>query len=179
MGIISRLLGRELSTDVLELLRSQHDEVDALFAALEEGRDNRAALFGQLADTLAAHATIEEKLFYPAVLAKNTEAQLHEAVEEHLAIKRVLADLITMTVDEATFRAKLSVLKEDVSHHARKEEEAKLFPKVKLVMSTDERAALGNECLVMFEDLMASQPRDSVPAEIAAAAPLPTLAATR
>lgn len=178
MGIINRLLGRELSTDVVELLISQHDEVDALLAALRQGGD-RAALFDELADKLAAHATIEEKVFYPAVMARTTEDQLHEAVEEHLAIKRILADLITMPVDDATFKAKLSVLAENISHHAHKEEEAKLFPKVRELLSVDERAALGNECLVMFEQLMASHPLENIPAEITAAAPLPAPPAPR
>ncbi len=175
MGIINRLLGRELSTDVVELLISQHDELDALFEALETG--DRDALFTELADKLAAHATIEEKLFYPAVMAQATDDQLHEAVEEHLAIKRVLADLITMNVDDPTFKAKLSVLKEEVSHHAHEEEEAKLFPQVKMLLSVDERAALGNECLVLFEELMTRHPLENVPAEIGAAAPLPSLSA--
>ena len=172
MGIIARLLHREYSTDVIELLTSQHDEVDALFEAIEKGEGPRASLFAELADKLAAHATIEEKVFYPAILVKATDAQLHEAVEEHLAIKRVLADLITMRVDDATFRAKLSVLKEEVSHHAHREEEAKLFPQVKALLDADQRAALGNECLVMFEQLITGRPRESVPNETGAAAPL-------
>lgn len=35
----------------------------------------------------------------------------------------MLADLITKDVDDATFKAQLSVLKETVSHHALEEEE--------------------------------------------------------
>jgi len=159
MGIISRLLGRDVTTDVIDLLTAQHDEVDLLFAQLEKGEGNRAELFAELADKLAAHATVEEKVFYPAIMARETKKQLHEAVEEHLAIKRVLADLITMKLDDDTFKAKLAVLKEEVAHHAHREEEHKLFPEVKSMFTSDERAALGNEVLVMFEDLMASRPR--------------------
>lgn len=160
--------------DVLDLLTSQHSEVDALFEKLEGGKGDRQALFTQLADKLAAHAAIEEKIFYPAAMAKGTEDQLHESVEEHLQIKRVLADLITKQVDNATFKAKLSVLKEDVSHHAHEEEEEKLFPKMRKAMSEDERAALGNECMAKFEELMAQgHPMENVPAETDEAAPLP------
>jgi hypothetical protein len=65
------------------------------------------------------------------------------------------------------------VLEEQVTHHAHKEEEAKLFPIVKSLLSKDERAALGNEVLVMFEELMQSHPYKDVPAQIEQAAPLP------
>jgi hemerythrin superfamily protein len=173
MGFLRRLFGIEVTTDVLELLSAQHDEVDALFEAIEQGKGNRRALFTELADKLAAHAAVEEKLFYPAVMAKTTGDLLKESVEEHLSIKRVLADLIAMRVDDDHFLAKLKVLKEQVSHHAHKEEEDKLFPKVRAMTTADERAALGNELLVMFEELMTSHPYKNVPAETEAAAPLP------
>ncbi|MGE0398457.1 MAG: hemerythrin domain-containing protein [Kofleriaceae bacterium] len=174
MGILRSLFGKDTTTDVLELLESQHREVDMLLEKLEKGEGNRRSLFTELANKLAAHATVEEKIFYPAVMAKQTNQLLHESVEEHLAIKRVLADLIEMRLDDDSFKAKLSVLKEQVSHHAHKEEEDKLFPKVKSMFSADERAALGNEVLVMFEELMESDPSKNVPRETEMAAPLPS-----
>jgi len=98
---------------------------------------------------------------------------LHESVEEHLAIKRVLADLLTMDLDDDEFDAKLSVLKEEVSHHAHEEEEDKLFPMLRKSMDADELAGLGNELLAMFEQLIGGNPRLQVPKETAEAAPLP------
>ncbi len=173
MGILKRILGTETTTDILEILTSQHREVDALFDALLSGEGKRSVLFTELADKLAAHATVEEKLFYPAVMARDTSELLHESVEEHLSIKRVLSDLISMRLSDEQFRAKLTVLKEHVSHHAHKEEEAKLFPKVKKLFDADERAALGNEVLAMFEQLMETHPYEQVPAQTRIAAPLP------
>ena len=167
---------KKAAVDVLDLLTSQHTEVDSLFEKLESGNGDRAALFTELADKLAAHATVEEKIFYPAVMAKQTEELLRESVEEHLEIKRVLADLLTMRVDEDTFKAKLSVLKEDVAHHAHEEEEKELFKMLRKSMSDDERAALGNEVLAMFEQLMQGHPAKNVPAETQQAAPLPAVA---
>ena len=159
--------------NALDLLTEQHTEVDALFEQLEgDGRD-REAVFAQLADKLAAHSTIEEKLFYPRVMSDQTSDLLHESVEEHLAIKRVLADLVTMQLDAAEFKAKLGVLKEEVSHHAHDVEEAELFPLLRKTMEPDELAGLGNELLVMFEQLLASEPRFEVPKETTEAAPLP------
>lgn len=175
MGILRKLFGKDTTTDVLELLAAQHKEVDELIAKLEHGSGPRRGLLIQLADRLAAHATVEEKLFYPAVMAKRTQDQLHEAVEEHLSIKRLLADMIDMRLDDYMFEAKLQVLKEQVRHHAHQEEEGELFPAVKELLSADERAALGNELLVMFEELMQGHPSQQVPRETAQAAKLPSL----
>ncbi len=174
MGILRKLFGNDTTTDVLELLTTQHQEVDTLIEKIEKGDGNRRALFTELADKLAAHATVEEKIFYPAVMAKDTEEMLQESVEEHLAIKRLLADMIAMASDDDQFLAKLSVLKEQVAHHAHEEEEGKLFPKVKSLFGADERAGLGNEVLVLFEELMQSHPYKNIPAETAEAAPLPS-----
>jgi hemerythrin superfamily protein len=161
------------STDVLQLLTAQHAEVDALFEKIETGAGNRTALLTELADKLAAHATVEEKVFYPSVMATSTSDKLHESVEEHLQIKRVLADLVEMKPGDENFKAKLKVLKEDVSHHAHGEEEGKLFPMLRSSLSADELAAIGNETLAMFEQLMTGHPHRNVSNETAAAAPLP------
>lgn len=161
--------------DVLELLTSQHDEVDELIEQIENDQGDKASLFAELADKLAAHAAVEEKIFYPAVMTDDTNEQLHESVEEHLAVKRLIADMLALDpeADQAEFDAKLSVLKENVTHHARKEEEKKLFPKVRKMMSKEQRAALGNEVLAKFEELMEQEPRRQVPAETDRAAALP------
>jgi hemerythrin superfamily protein len=162
--------------DILELLSSQHQEVDQLFEQLEQGDGDRAALFAELADKLAAHSAAEEKIFYPSVMASDTSELLHQSVEEHLVVKRMLADLLELDPDEDEdeFDAKLSVLKENVSHHAHEEEEGKLFPMLRKLLTPDERAALGNEVLALFETMIEREPRFLVPNETDAAAPLPS-----
>jgi hemerythrin superfamily protein len=158
--------------NALDLLSDQHRDVDGLFEKVEGDGSDRTAAFLELADTIAAHATIEEKLFYPRVMSDETSDLLHKSVEEHLAIKRVLADMLTMDLEASDFAAKLSVLKEEFSHHAHEVEEQELFPIVRETMDEDELAALGNELLVMFEDLMPSSPRMQVPTQTGEAAPL-------
>jgi hemerythrin superfamily protein len=162
--------------NVLDILTSQHREVDELFAKLEAHKGDRNALVLELADKLAAHATAEEKIFYPSVMARQTADLLHESVEEHLEIKRLLADIITQRLDGDELTAKLSVLKENVTHHAHEEEEQKLFPMLRSSLGADVLAGLGNEVLAMFEDLMPTHPSRHLAAETAHAAPLPPVA---
>jgi len=161
--------------DALELLTDQHEEVEALIGKLEKSDEpgDKAELFRELADKLAAHSAIEEKIFYPAMMADKTREQLVEATEEHLSVKRLLADMMTLDVADEHFDAKLTVLKEQIRHHAHDEEEDQLFPQVRKMFSRDELAAIGNEMLVMFEKLLEREPRRNVPSETSHAAPLP------
>jgi hemerythrin superfamily protein len=163
--------------DVLELLESQHAEVEQLIDDIENADGDSAALFAELADKIAAHSTVEEQIFYPAAMYPETSDILHESVEEHLAVKRLLADMLALDpeADEDIFCAKLGVLKDLISHHAHEEEEGELFPILRRLMTEDERAALGNEVLVMFESLIEQHPAQNVPDETTAAAPLPAL----
>jgi hemerythrin superfamily protein len=180
LGIASALRRRMPPTEmlnVLDVLTEQHDEIDDLIGRLEDGGDDRDETFPELADKLAAHATVEEKVFYPGVFSDHTKDQLHEAVEEHLAIKRLLADMLQLDTSDddgaEEFDAKLAVLKEEVTHHARQEEEGKLFPKLRRELSADTLAALANEVVAMYEDLLTTEPRRELPAEIDEAARLP------
>lgn len=162
------------TTDALELLKSQHQEVDELIAQIEDSDDieERTELFSKLADRLAAHSAIEEKIFYPSVLTDDTEEELVQFTEEHLAIKRVLADMLALDPEDEHWPAKLAVLKEEVRHHAHDEEEGELFPILEQRLGDDERAALGNEMIAMFEELLDREPRMQVPSEISEAARL-------
>jgi hypothetical protein len=162
------------SVNALDLLRSQHDEVEDLIDDIEGSDDpgKKADLFRALADKLAAHSAIEEKIFYPSVMTGETREQLIEATEEHLAVKRLLADMMQLDANDEHFDAKLTVLKENVRHHAHDEEEDKLFLEVEAMMDDDELAALGNELLAMYELLIEGSPRQSVPAETKHAAEL-------
>jgi hemerythrin superfamily protein len=158
--------GMKDPTNALDLLTSQHAEVDRLIGGIEHAEGaHKLELFREVADNLAAHCAIEERLFYPAVKAKQTEGQLHEAVEEHLEIKRLLADMLELDVDDDEFEAKLAVVKENLEHHAHEEEERKLFPKVRKMLSPDQLSALGGEMLAMFEELIVTGPRNHIPRE--------------
>jgi hemerythrin superfamily protein len=159
--------------DAINLLEEQHREVEALFEKYEKATDGRTkqAVFNAIADNLAAHATIEEKLFYPSVYVGELKDQLKEAVEEHLAAKRVIADLMAMSPSDSMFDAKVKVLQEQIEHHVG-EEEDDMFPDVRKLMPKRELEALGEAMEQMFDELMAGAPRQAVPGETDVSAPL-------
>jgi len=158
--------------NAIELLESQHREVEDLFEEIEDSDDldTKADLFEQLADKLAIHAAIEEHHFYPAVKEKRTEDILLESLEEHLAVKRILADLMNNNVEDETFDAQLKVLNETVSHHV-EEEESDLFPKVRKVLSKDQLEAVGQAMSAEQAELEEKgAPREAIPSETEQAA---------
>jgi hemerythrin superfamily protein len=159
--------------DAIELLKSQHRKVEKLFKQIEKSDDSehKQELFEELADNLAAHSAIEEEIFYPAAYAKQTRELLLEAVEEHLAVKRLLADLLDLTPDDEAFDAKVMVLKEQVEHHV-KEEEGELFKKVQKELSGDDLDALGVQMEDQFDAEMADDPSSRIPEQTDEAAPL-------
>jgi hemerythrin superfamily protein len=157
----------------IDMLEGQHREVEDLFAEFEEAKDGqKRTVFLQIADKLAVHAAIEEKHFYPAAKAKDTEDLLLESLEEHLAVKRLIADLLNLKEGDETFEAKVTVLKEQVEHHV-EEEEQELFPKVEKLLDETTLEALEQEMTATQEELLAKgSPRDQVPAETDEAAPI-------
>lgn len=158
--------------DPIRLLTAEHRHMEKLLEELKKGdAEARAKHFHEMADALTAHVTVEEKQFYPAVRGRRTEDILLESLEEHLSLKRVLADLLELDVDEPSWEAKLHVLAEQVEHH-HKEEESHLFPKVVKMFSHEELDSLGDAMEHELAALRAQRPAERVLDETAAAAPL-------
>jgi len=148
--------------DAIDLLRAQHRAIDLLFRAIQSAKGaSRATSFRELADMLAVHATIEEWIFYPGVRSAETEDLLAESTEEHLAVKRTLAEMVDEDVFGEAFDVKLSLLREQVHHHAIEEEEGKLFPKVRAATDADDRAAMAGAMIALMVELQ----RNATPAE--------------
>jgi hemerythrin superfamily protein len=160
--------------NAIEMLKQQHREVEALFAQFKKAKSSgpQRKIFEQIADALAVHATIEEKHFYPAVKKQATEDLLLESLEEHLEIKRVIADLLVLDAKDPTFEAKVTVLEEDVQHHVG-EEEKDLFPKVQKLFDEETLEAIAEAMEETRDELLEEgNPREAIPSETETASPL-------
>lgn len=162
--------------DAIKLLKQQHREVEKLFAQFEEAGDRakvkKTELCAKISDALAVHAAIEERIFYPATKDARTEELLHEAVEEHLSAKRIIADLLEADVEDEQFDAKVKVLQEQIEHHV-EEEEKELFPKAQKQLGSDRLEELGEEMELLAEQLREQgEPRMQVPGETDQPAPI-------
>ena len=159
--------------NAIEFLVSQHRSMETMLAAvLDAGDDARSRLYAEAADQLTMHISAEEAVFYPAVKAARTEDILLESLEEHLSLKRLMADLLALGAGEQTFLPKFKVLKEQAEHH-HKEEEEHLFPRVKALLAASRLNELGAEMIALqTRQKMEGSPRGNVAGETDVAAPL-------
>ena len=161
--------------NAIELLKRQHEETDRLFreyARLSPGAHaHKRRLFARIADELAAHAQIEEMYFYPAANSAETEELLLESAEEHLAVKRIVADLLDLPVTDETFDPKMKVLHDLIRHHVQEEEE-QLLPRVARAVDAEALEDLGVQMEAEYERLRQGEPRTNIPAETDYPAPI-------
>jgi hemerythrin superfamily protein len=159
--------------EALRLLEQQHREIEDLFDKFADTEDanKRLQLFESLADQLAAHTQIEEELFYPAVMDDENEEMLRESVEEHLGVKRLIADLLGMSPEDDQFDAKMELMEEMLMRHIEKEEEV-LFGRVRRDVEREALVELGERMHELYCDLMDGEPRYAVTEQIGSAAHL-------
>jgi hemerythrin superfamily protein len=164
----------EPADDAIALLTSQHREIEALLYQLTQQSPRSAEFrrtFEELADALALHSELEEKLFYPAVKSEETLELLEDSVEDHLDIKRVLATMLD-TAPDGDILAELDELGGLTEAHL-VEEESDLFPKVRAELSAAELRQLGARMLELMEELRREgAPRLHLPTETEEAAPI-------
>lgn len=156
--------------NAIQFLKKEHRELEEIFERFENASDGakktKLKLCREACDLLAVHATIEEKIFYPATKSARTEELLREALEEHLSIKRIIADLVDLDEIDEEAEAKMSVMREQKKHHV-EEEEKELFPKAAKLLGRERLEELGEELEAMAAELRSERaPRRHVPDEI-------------
>jgi hemerythrin superfamily protein len=132
------------STDILDTLKKEHDEVKDLLQSLSDAETpaQRRNLVQKIKAALIPHTKAEEKVVYDAVIAlRDKDAQMdgHEGYLEHEWAAKTLQLLEAMTnAASSEHKAAGKVLKELVEHHI-KEEERNVWADVKEHFSDDDR----------------------------------------
>jgi hemerythrin superfamily protein len=125
-------------------LKQDHAKVKKLFDKTETADDReQKRIFSQIKTELEIHAQIEENIFYPAMQRHDGLKELvADSLKEHNAMKALLQEMGTLS-DREDFEDKLEELIDNVEHHAEDEEEGKMFPKVRELVSASELQKLG------------------------------------
>ena len=133
--------------DALAMLKQDHDRVKKMLAELdattERAEKTRSEKIAKLQSDLAIHEAIEEEIFYPA-LREHAEAKeiVLEAYEEHDVVNTIMSEILRTPVDDETWGAKLTVMKENLEHHI-EEEEGEMFEKAREIFDRDALESLG------------------------------------
>jgi iron-sulfur cluster repair protein YtfE (RIC family) len=143
------------------LLEKQHRKVKTIFRKLEKGRGDALELLTELSNDLAAHMTIEQEIFYPAVKLVD-EDLIREAYEEHALAEVALKRLLATDPQSETFKARVVAAKELIEHHV-KEEEEELFPKVDKKLGDEKNAMLAKRMKARFDEVVEAGFEASVP----------------
>jgi iron-sulfur cluster repair protein YtfE (RIC family) len=146
--------------DALRLLKEDHDKIKKIMshieATTERGVKTREEFFTKMKQELLVHEAIEEEILYPA-LKEHPKANdmVLEAYEEHNVVDMVLAEIQETPVEDETWGAKFTVLKENLEHHI-EEEESEMFDQCREVFDPDELIALGDEMEARKEELQSA-----------------------
>jgi hemerythrin superfamily protein len=142
--------------DAIALLKEDHKNVKQLFRDYEglgdRAMQRRQGLYKKISTELEIHTMIEEEIFYPAA-REVTDEMVAEAMEEHQIVKRLLQELEGMDPSDERFDAKMTVVIENVEHHA-DEEEQEMFPEVKKKIDTAQLSQLGAKMMERKQQLM-------------------------
>jgi hypothetical protein len=139
------------SVDALELLTSQHDELEAIIGQLEcvDG-DQRALVIGELADKLCTHLAAEQELLYPSVAIVAHSLDEREPTTENESVKQALANLLSVALDSDDVVPRLQALHELLESHSRWQEDT-LFVELAETLSPSLLGALGEQLLAWSE----------------------------
>jgi hemerythrin superfamily protein len=152
MAQAARTISRTLSssdsevetTDILDTLKKEHDEVKDLLENLSDAETpaQRRSLVKKIKAALVPHTKAEEKVVYDAVIGlRDKDAQMdgHEGYLEHEWAAKTLQRLGSITnAGSPEHKAAGKVLKELVEHHI-DEEERNVWKDVKENFSDDDR----------------------------------------
>lgn len=133
--------------DAITLLKDDHDRMRELLTRLdattERGVKTRSELFATIKGELTVHEIIEEEIFYPELKAHPKAKDIVlEGYEEHHVVDLVMAELEGLSVDDESWGAKATVMKENVEHHM-EEEEGDMFKAARSVFDKAELDDLG------------------------------------
>jgi hemerythrin superfamily protein len=129
--------------DALDLLIADHNRVRGLFARFRKAEEHEEAedmqmLAKRIVEELEVHTTIEEEIFYPAIRDQDEELSetVDESLQEHHVVDVLMNEMRDLADGSDEWVAKMTVLIENVEHHA-DEEEQELFPAVRSAFDAD------------------------------------------
>lgn len=127
--------------DAIALIKEDHKKARDLFKQFEREEDDSAkqSIGEEILHELEVHSMLEQEIFYPAVEERMEQGErdmMEEAEEEHAIVDNLVSELKTMGPGDQHYKAKFTVLMENVEHHMQ-EEEKEMLPEAKKILGED------------------------------------------
>ncbi|MEO7995318.1 MAG: hemerythrin domain-containing protein [bacterium] len=150
-----------MSHNIYAVLKDDHRKFKALLSDIENTTERaaktREALFAELKQSVEAHAKAEEATFYSALgQADPPKDMLPEAYAEHETVATLLTELAGMDCTTEEWTGKFLVLKENLTHHIKEEEET-VFNAAHGMLSREEADTLGEKMTTQEAELKAAK----------------------
>lgn len=134
--------------NVLNHIKEEHKKFRGLIKKIESAKgDKKKELFRELYAEISGHHEAEEHVVFPLVREKaksKDDEVVMEMIEEHSLGSYQFSVLEKTSIENKTWDAKFSVLKEVLDHHM-KEEEAEFMPLAKKIVPEEKLANIMGE----------------------------------
>lgn len=138
--------------DALSLLRRDHEQTQSLYEGFQTaGGDDRYFLASRIVRALEQHATIEEEVFYPVILAlaskrghRRGEELVRRSMKDHQSVRKHMTKVRDTLEHEEGYQLQLDELMKLVCQHA-EEEETELFAVARTLLNDAELMEIGDD----------------------------------
>lgn len=133
-----------MDIDVVDLIVSDHREVERLFEILEKQPDQRGLTMPVLSALLIAHSRAEEAEVYPVARDQaGAGDKVAHSQEEHTQAEKLLEQLQAVDPAGSQFSTLLDELIRSVKHHV-EEEESSVLPAIREQLDESRRRELAH-----------------------------------
>ncbi|NHZ36997.1 hemerythrin domain-containing protein [Massilia rubra] len=124
-----------MQDDAIEILIVEHEEVTALFEQFRglssRSTESKKRIATDICDALTVHALLEQEILYPAAMSVLKDGEMiAQAIVEHSSARELIDRIRAMEPENELYDATVKVLWDQVTRHAREEEE-KMFPRLR------------------------------------------------
>ena len=151
---------------IIDELTTDHREVEDLFGRIEaspSGAPDRKRLIDEVTIELVRHSVAEEQYLYPAVRehVANGEAMADKELKDHSEVEKILKELEGCSAEDPQLDRLFMALKDSVTRHVQ-DEEANLFPQLRMACSAEALDTLG-EKIRTAKKMAPTRPHPSAP----------------
>jgi hemerythrin-like domain-containing protein len=155
-----------LVPDVVDMIMSDHREVERLFGVLKNEPEKRRLALPTLSALLTAHTRAEEAEVYPVARKEAEEGdEIAAGQQEHLQAERLLQRLHATDPDSTKFDSILEQLTEAIKHHI-DEEENTILPGLRNQLDHERLQRLGQAFAASREEHIGERPGEANKGEL-------------
>jgi hemerythrin superfamily protein len=153
-------------SDVVDLIMTDHREVERLFEIMTKQPETRVLHFPVLCALLISHSRAEESEVYPVAREEAGETdEVAHSQQEHAEAEELLEKMTSMDPTSSEFDKALQDLVAAVTHHVQ-EEESSVLPGIRQGLSDQRRTELADAFVAARAEHLGDRPGEATKTEL-------------